>query len=366
MKIAIDIRHLAAPNPSGVGRYTIEVVRRLIQHEEHEWLLFASGSARTLSHLPEFSGKTVTVVKKQIPNRLLFALLLSGRKTLEDYLPAKPDLWFFPDLNIIRTKLPYVVTVHDLSFEHYPQFFTRKDHMRNRLADVRSLVQNANQVLAVSRSTKQDLVECWRVEPERISVTPLGVDEAFHPKQQPSDKNFLREHGIRFPYFLSLSTREPRKNIESIIEAYGLWRDQSPTSDIHLVIAGGKGWKSSSVGRRASTSLYKNMIHLIGYVPEKHKPALFRGAEAVLFPSFYEGFGLPVVEAQACGTPVIAGRASSLNESSSILVNPYDISDLVQSFNHAHAIKPVKTEVDWSNTAQKTLRALTNYSPSRD
>ncbi|MFH1631800.1 MAG: glycosyltransferase family 1 protein [bacterium] len=399
MQIAIDIRHLTAPNPSGVGHYTIRLIEEMASASRDDaFILFASGRPRTLANLPKFDAPNIQVVTRAIPNRVLYALLrLPGGPALEDFLSVKPDMWFFPNLNITRTRLPYALAIHDLSFKIFPKFFTLKDRAWYRTARTERFIESANRLLAVSGSTKQDLVNLLKIDPSKIAVTHLGVDEIYCPDEQPSDKNYLNAHDIGFPYILTLSTLEPRKNIESVVEAYSSWRNQLSTDYCllstsrvpHLVIAGGRGWRSRSITDVIKRSKFQRDIHLIGYVPDRHKPALYRHADLLVFPSFYEGFGLPPLEALACGTQVITSFTGSMPEvvgNAAVMIDPYDVADLELAFDQmlnvgvtfrsparADSLKAVPTsnahsrqtcgieqanKFQWYLTAQKTLAAL--------
>lgn len=378
MKIAIDIRHLAAPHQAGVGHYTIELINEMVRlATDDHFFLFASGTHETLSNLPDFNASNVTVVKKALPNRLLFLLFLLKMRTIESFLPVRPDLLFLPNHTIVHTSLPYVLTVHDISFDIFPSFFTLKDRLRYRLGEVKKQTQRASHIFAVSESTKRDLMRRWSIDEGKITVTPLGVRRDYHPKQLPSDRSYLARHGLihkgeasPLPYILTLCTREPRKNLEAVVEAYARWLNTlSPNAyrlSPCLVIAGGRGWKSKTLDRVIAHSDAKDRILVIGYVPNKHKPALYRHAKALIFPSFYEGFGLPAIEALASGTPVIASSAGSLPEVVSphtILIDPFNVTDLAQALQ----LLNTKTVHDskllpWSTCARSTWRTLKELS----
>jgi glycosyltransferase involved in cell wall biosynthesis len=370
MKIGIDIRHLAAKNPSGVGIYTLRVIKELATNNPNDqFLLFASGSKRTLDQLPDFAENNISIQTKAWPNKVIFFLLkLPFGPTLEDFMTEKPDLWLFPNFNISKTRLPYALTVHDLSFFIYPEFFTWKNRLKHWVNATNTLLKHASIVLAVSESTKMDLVEILKLPEEKILVTELGVDKVYQPKEEASDKSYRSQHKIHFPYFLTLSTLEPRKNISSVIEAYDSWRIKN-ISDTHLVIAGGSGWKTKAMKEAYENAWFKKDIHFIGYLAEKQKPALYRGADAFFFPSFYEGFGLPALEAMACGTPVVTSFTGSMPEvvsGNALMIDPYNLSDLEQAFDQLEVISAVlkvkgplqAAKFTWEKTARKTYEAL--------
>lgn len=376
MRIAVDIRALTDPFVTGIGFYTRHLVEAMIAlAPEDEFVLFASGRSATLDRLPEFRGKNVRMVKVPLPNRLLFGLLrFPGGPTLEYFLPEKPDVWLFPKFNVTRTSLPYVVTVHDLAFALFPQFITPKERLHNHIARIKNTTRDARRILAISQSTASDLQTLWGIDPANIAVTPLGVDHNLYtPKEQPSDKTFTSVYNLYAPYILGLATHEPRKNFESILEAYGLFRARGG-AHFPLVLAGAPGWKNRGLNELFASHQYKKDIHFLGYVPEKHKPALYRRATAFVFPSFYEGFGLPVLEAMACGTPVITSNTSSLPEvagTAALLIDPFNVHDFAAALqeivdnprNTARTMFAQRgpqqaAQFTWEKTAKLTLEAL--------
>ncbi len=344
--------------------------------------LFAAGSSETLAKLPKFSGRNIELIKEETPNRALSAKLHFTAHTLEDFLPKQPDLWFFPNINIIKTHRPYVITMHDLSFELFPRFFRIKDRIWHRAAAPQSLAEHAELIFAVSENTKHNLSALWGIGEDSIVSTPLGVDDRFETKEQPCDKNYLQSHSIDYPYILSLCTLEPRKNIETIVEAYEIWREQNTehrtqpkalslskgtqNTEPHLVIAGGRGWKNDYLHKRIRSSRYSSDIHVLGYIKENHKPTLYRHAELFLFPSFFEGFGLPIVEAMASGTQVITSFTGSMQEVGKehvIFVDPYNVHDLVHAIDVGlktdHNLGPhIPSIFSWNAAAMRTLMSI--------
>ncbi len=363
MKIGIDIRHLTDHNQTGVHQYTTNLLNALFcLDQKNEYVLFASGSKKTLERLPAFDFPNVQVAKIPIPNKLLSATFLFTHKpTLEYYLKKHGiiiDAWFFPNHNFIATKLPYVIMAHDLSFEYFPEFFSFKSRFRH--SDTKKLYQEAHAVLAPSESTKQDLEQIYRLDPKKIQVTPLAP--TFSQNQNITGFTLPRR------FILSLATLEPRKNFISVLEAYEQYCDET-RNPIALVLAGAHGFKSRPLIRLIKRSRYAKQIHLLGYVDETQKQELYRRATVFVFPSFYEGFGLPPLEAMSQGCPVIVSQTSSLPElikTAGILIDPYNVNDLSEALKmllHSNRLQETykkqgyvrAAEFSWHSTAQKTL-----------
>lgn len=395
MRIGIDIRHLTDGQPAGVGGYTRQLLEALFcLDQKNTYVLFASGTKSTLARLPKFDYPNVETAYVPVSNKILnAAMLIFGRPYLENVLAngakrsqeiassaggllakTRVDTWFFPNHNFIATSLPYAIMVHDLSFEIFPEFFTIKSRVRHRIA--RRIIKQAKVVLCPSMSTKQDLMQVYGVEEARIVVTALAADvppiSSSHPSQPPLGKGRSPEGRVGSKrYILSLATLEPRKNQLSIIEAYETYRDETGDT-IGLVIGGGRGWKSAPVIRAAKRSKYAKDIQLIGYVDEQQKSELYRNAQVFVFPSFYEGFGLPVLEAMRAGCPVITSHTSSLPElvgDAGILIDPYNVNDLTVAIKLILQSERLRTDLiergkrraedfSWQETAKKTLETL--------
>ncbi|HTM68619.1 MAG TPA: glycosyltransferase family 1 protein [Candidatus Binatia bacterium] len=326
MRVIADIRPLLDPRRSGVGTYTAEMVRALAARGAHEYVLWSNGSrAVPPADLPAPSAKVSHRFTRR-PNRLLnasFALL--GAPAVES-LAGGGDLVYLPNLNFVATRLPLVVTVHDLSFVRFPRFFSAKQRLWHAAVGADRLLRRAAAVVAVSEHTKADVVETYGVPAERVTVASPGVSAAFSPRPGTEIAALRAKLGLHSPYFLFLGSLEPRKNITGLIDAY-----DRVAGGHDLVIAGGKGWLYRDIFRRAAASPKRDRIRFIGYVEGADKPALYAGASALVYPSFYEGFGMPPLEAMACGTPVVASHASSLGEvvgDAGLLVDPYSPADI--------------------------------------
>ncbi len=366
MKIGIDIRHLTDPRPAGVGGYTKQLLAALFRlDQENEYILFATGTPWSLRRLPKFDFPNVKKVLLTVPNKVMNGtILITGGPTLESLVPGHLlDRWFFPNLNFISTKLPYVITAHDLSYEIFPEFFSAKMRLWHKAVQPKRIFQNASVILAPSTSTKRDLELFYGIDADKIHVAPLAAGGSVGAEVP----------AYRLPprYLLTLGTLEPRKNHLSIIEAYEAYRDQSH-DPIALVIAGSLGWKSTPIVRAINRSKYTKDIQLIDYISEEQKLRLYRDAQAFLFPSFYEGFGLPVLEAMQAGCPVITANTSSLPEltaGAAILVDPFNVNDVVVAMKLLLSSDRLRSDLikkglgraalfSWEGTARATLRVL--------
>lgn len=224
-----------------------------------------------------------------------------------------------------RPRPGYVITVHDL----VPLIFPRQSKLGRptvyRLLFKRT-VCNAGHIITVSKSTRKDLIERLGVSARKISVIPLAAGEQFQPNSDPGLDNAIRHRiGLDRPYILYVGTMEIRKNIPALIHAFNRLCSQGLP---HLLVLTGKlGWKTRGVEKALDASPFKHRIILTGFVADDDLPALYRGADVFVYPSLYEGFGLPPLEAMACGTPVIASNSSSLPEvvgNAGILIPPED------------------------------------------
>ena len=235
---------------------------------------------------------------------------------------------------VLPPTLPWtrtLLTVHDLSFLRVPD--AASPALRRYLETVvpRS-VARADHILADSQATKDDLIDSYRTREDKITVLYSGVDMRFSRVVNASDRSrVLRKRGLRDQaYILSVGTVQPRKNYSRVIRALSHLRAQG--NGLHYAIAGGRGWLEDEMYRTIQETGMEDRVHILGFVDDDELPALYSGAIGLVAPSLYEGFGLPVLEAMACGTPVITSNLSSLPEvagDAAILVDPLDTGDIL-------------------------------------
>jgi glycosyltransferase involved in cell wall biosynthesis len=313
MHIAIDYTP-AIHQRAGIGRYTRGLVKALarLDAENQYTLLVLGGSGEHF--VPTALPANFNIRFAPISDR--WATVLWYRLNLPlpvEVFSGRADLFHGPSFTLPPSFAPSLLTVHDLSFLRYPQGAHPALLAWLTKAVPRSL-QRARQVLADSENTRADLVELMQIPPDRITVIGAGVDERFKPESEPETLTRVRaRYQLPDHFVLSISTLEPRKNFTGLIAAFEQVAISSVT-DLHLVIAGGKGWLYDDIFAAAETSPVRERIHFAGYVADQDLPALYSLAALFAFPSHYEGFGIPVLEAMACGTPVVCADNSSLPE----------------------------------------------------
>jgi glycosyltransferase involved in cell wall biosynthesis len=403
MRILVDCRHLNSNEQSGVGEYTIQILHALFElqlhagsgdhahNRKHEFILLTTGKqkpdllsifqSRSLHPLTPPSGRGedthqtfppfVKHVHVPIANKFLHLKILFTKNPSIDQLVDSPiDLIFLPNLNvtILPKNIPTVLTIHDLSWKFFPEFFSRKMRVWHRLLNPRELIKCAHTIITPSNITRADVHRVFQKPLEAIGIIPHGITPNFHPKME------ARDHGIRSKFKLPkrfaffVGTIEPRKNILSIIE--GVKRHRETTHDnLHLVLVGKWGWKSHSIRRRLWKRDTHGWVHNLEYIDPHDLPAIYRSAAIFLWPSFYEGFGLPLLEAMASGVPIITSNISSMPEvtgTTAIHVDPFNIQDIADALKGVVQSKPLQeqlkkggveraAEFSWKKAAEQTL-----------
>lgn len=342
MRIAVDTRGINHIFKGGVNEYTISLLQEFFASGVGvEFDLLTSGldasNRRSVRRL--FPYPNATVRTANIPNKLLNASILGlGEPKLERIGKAQSDVLFMPNLNTLakKRKTPLVVTFHDLSYEVYADFFSGRMRAWHHFVQPKRIAKEADVIIAVSESTKQDLVELYGVNQEKVRVIYPGVSSMYTPIDLQSREYVGEVHSVRTKYqlpqefLLYLGTLEPRKNVGMVIEAFEAIAAKYPSLD--LVIAGKKGWLCEEILGLAANSPFGTRIHFTGFVDEEDKRYLYNLAKIFIYPSFYEGFGFPVLEAMSCGVPTITSHVSSLPEvtdGKALTISPYNVHELI-------------------------------------
>jgi glycosyltransferase involved in cell wall biosynthesis len=298
--IGIDASRMVGRIRTGTENYSYRIIRALLEDSAPwAWRLYFNGNASDAN-----IGQLPNVDVADIPAPRLWTHLRLSR----ELLAHRPSGLFVPSHVIPLVHPKTVVTIHDLGYLHVPEAHPSG---QRRMLDVttRWSAAVARHIIVPSNQTRDDLVRFYRTPPGRISVVHHGVDARFTPTPDARDSAFRERYDLPNPFVLAVGTIQPRKNLPALAHAM---LDVSLGHD--LVIAGKRGWMADEVMRELQSVGLGTRLRLLDYVPDDDLPALYRHAEVVVQPSRFEGFGMPVLEAMASGTPVIAARGSSLTE----------------------------------------------------
>jgi glycosyltransferase involved in cell wall biosynthesis len=250
----------------------------------------------------------------------------------------------------VFTPCPSVVTVHDLSFVHYPHNFPGAKRLYLQSL-TRLSVRRARRVIAISENTRRDVVQQYGVPASKVDRIYYGLDPAFRLLPPGEVAQFMARQGLPERFILFVGTLEPRKNVARLIEAYA----RLPQGRPPLLLVGGKGWLYDEILARAEALRLGGQVHFVGYVPGPELPWWYNAAEMFVYPSVYEGFGLPPLEAMACGTPVITSTASSLPEvvgRAGLTIDPGDTAALADAMERVGSSPELRAEMRAAGLAQ--------------
>ena len=269
------------------------------------------------------------------------------------------------------TPCAVVNTIHDLSFEHLPETFKRRSWRQMRLT-IRRSAQSASHILTDSNFSRDDILKTYKLKPDRVTATPLAASTRFQPVLDPAEVNRVREkYGVVGDYVLTVGSIQPRKNMPRLIRAFAaLCREGSIQPTPTLVVVGKRAWLYEETLEAAENSLVRDRILFTGYVPDTDLPALYTAARCFVYPSYFEGFGIPALEAMRCGTPTITGDRTCFPEiiaDGGLLIDPFDERAILQSIVRVFGDEKLRLELrekgmkraslyDWQETARQTLQ----------
>ncbi|TDX59260.1 glycosyltransferase family 4 protein [Orenia marismortui] len=331
MKIGLDIQS-TLKNKTGVGWYTQNIIENLADNElEFEGYAFnflgRNNIHKSISTL-NFDVKINKILPYSLYRRIWSYLPIPYNHLVN----SQADIFHFFNYILppkIRGKV--IVTVYDMVYKLFPETMTKKNYRWLEKGLQRS-INRADKIITISKSAKKDIMKYLAIDEEKIEIIYPGIDHELYSSELKVGKvKELREkYNIPKNFILYLGTLEPRKNIGRIIDAYAKYQQQAK-DDISLVLAGKKGWMYQEIFDKVKEHSLEDKVVFTGYVNEIDKPAIYKMSKLFIFPSLYEGFGMPVLEAMASATPVITSNISSLPEvvgDAALLVDPYDISDI--------------------------------------
>lgn len=354
MKIGIDIRPLMEKEYSGVSEYTLNLVKAILaQDRENEYKLFYNSGRDISGRMPEFKNENAEIASTHYPNKIFNYLLQKTLRYPEIDKMLGVDIFWLPNPNFISLsrKAKKILTIHDLSWLRCPNFFSLRRNLWHYIINIKKLIRESDKIIAVSENTKNDIMDLTGVSGSKVEVIYSGIDEELRVigKNDQSLKEVKKKYNLADKFILFLGTQEPRKNIVGLIKAYNEFRKNSAGGkEVELVIAGGKGWKERGVLGEWKKSKYQEDIKFLNYIPRQDKVYLYNLASVFVYPSFYEGFGFPPLEAMACGLPTITAFSSSLPEVAgevSLLVDPYKTGEIAQAIERVLSDDNLKNDL---------------------
>ncbi len=370
MKIGIDISQIVYEG-TGVARFTNGLVNAVLQYDrQNDWTFFFSSLRRDLNRQMEhrIKSKGYALIKWKIPPTLLsflwndlhsnFKFQISNFKLLDWFITSD---WTEPSLPIKKAAI-----VHDLVYLRYPDTVDKKI-LRTQQKRLSWVKKESQIIFADSISTKQDLIDILKIEPKKIFVNYPGL-EIKKPTVQHINQT-LKKYSLTKPFILTAGKLEPRKNVERLIDAFSRLKD----SNLELVVAGTKGWISNQ--QYSNITIKHSRIRLLGYVDDESLYSLYSSCLFFIYPSIWEGFGYPVIEAMRLGAPVGTSKTSSLKEIAddvTLLFNPLDSDDIYRCIDTLIHDERLRKELSrkglerskiftWENYYQKMIKALASY-----
>lgn len=365
-RIGIDASRAQSNSPTGTENYSYQIIKAIASaNERYDLLLYTKDS-------PSSGFDRLLVEYSLAQKRISWPYLWTqGGLALESWY-AHPDLLFIPAHVIPMAKNPFVpavVVVHDLRTEFLPQHsdFRQKFYLNSLVEIIRARL--ATHIIAVSHATKKDVVEKLGVMPEKVSVVYEGVDcTRFDPtiKQSKRLGEVMAKFKLTVPYILFVGTIQPRKNLVRLIEAFSQL-PQVKKGEVQLILAGKKGWLAEEIYKAPQRFGVESLVRFINYVPDEDLPYLYAGAKSFAFPSLYEGFGLPILEALSMRIPVVTSKISSMPEVGgeyALYVDPFDTSSIASqlsaSLSHLvpEAVVAHLQKFTWERAGELTMKVF--------
>lgn len=383
-RIGIDVRCLTEGRRTGVEEYTLNLLENLFQIDsKNAYVLFLNSlrpSKTRLEWLEKYPN--VSLKKFRYPNKILNFLFWYFRWPKIDKMLGGADVMFFPNIifGSVSKKAKTLLTIHDLSFERYPETFSWARRLWHSFINPKSFCEKADRIIAVSQSSKDDLVSLYGVKDEKIRVIHSGIDEKFEVinRNNPDLVATKEKYELPYKFILYLGVIEPRKNLVGIIRAFNhlqktaLKNNDENITKYFLVIAGEKGWLNDEIYNEIERSAFRNKILVINSIPDEDKKFVFNLATLFVYPSFFEGFGFPPLEAMRCGVPAIVSNNSSLPEvvgKGAIMIDPDKPDEVWRAMREILSNEELYQEMkelglqqaqkfSWQKTAQEFLKIV--------
>jgi len=368
LKIAIDVTPITYSR-GGVGYYTYKLVEAIIAIDKDDSFILYYGM-KTDQRLPLFAGPNISIVQAPISPRIANKLFRQCQIPIEMFV-GNVDIVHAPSYFVkCMKRTRSIITIHDLAYLIYPHTFP-KHIIRDLEKHLKESIEHSSLILADSVSTKKDLIQYFKVDPLKVRVIYLGVDNKFMRYGIKDDESDLIESfGIERKYILHVGSFEPRKNIERLLQAYSLIRSNKQINH-RLVLVGKDEWLEKDLFDEIRKTEYFGDVIILKDVKEDELIKLYNNAEMLVYPSLYEGFGLPLLEAMACGTPIAASYSSSIPEvvgEAAVYFDPLSVNEMAQKMFELIESEELRGKLieaglkrvaffTWERTAQETINA---------
>ncbi|MEI8203335.1 MAG: glycosyltransferase family 1 protein [Bacteroidota bacterium] len=375
MKIAINTRLLIKNKLDGIGWFTFETLNRITKaHPEHTFYFIFDRSYH--SDFTGFSDNIIPVVlPPQARHPLLFYIWFEWSIPFL-FRKIKPDIFVSPDGYIsLSTKVPTLAVIHDLNFEHYPKDlpWLVRCYYRHYFP---LFAEKANRIVTVSEFSKQDIVDQYHISADKVDVVYNGASEFFCPIDENAIQMVRNEYSGGKPYFLFVGALHPRKNLINLLKAFDLFRDQNET-DIKLLVVGERKWWTEEMEAAFSGMKWADEVIFINRMDIEKFRRVVAAALAQVYVSYFEGFGIPIIEAFNCNVPVITSNVTSMPEvagDAAILIDPFSVNSIADGLSRMafdHSLRDSLIEkgkerrklFDWNYTAEGLWKSIEKTFP---
>ncbi len=376
MRIGVNTRLLLQGKLEGIGHFTHELLKRIVlAHPEHQFFFFFDRPYH--ESFVYANNVTPIVLKPQARHPFLFYAFTEFAipKALKKY---KIDVYFSPDgLGLTKPKVPTIVAFHDLAFLHFPQYVSKleKWHYHTYFP---KFAQSASHIVAVSEYTKTDLVKHYQVLPEKVSVVYNGVKDIYKPLDYAVQQQIRDTYTQGHSYFLFVSAIHPRKNVLNLLKAFVKFKRFQKTN-MKLVMVGRMAWQTKEIEEAKELMPFKDDVIWMGYMEAEALSLLMGSAYALVYPSFFEGFGIPIADALACNIPVITSNVSSMPEvggDAALYVDPHSVEDITAKLSFLYKDEALRNKLiancqsqvakfNWDTSADKLWQIIEDVFKNR-
>lgn len=376
MRIGVNTRLLLEGKLEGIGRFAHEILQRIVKaHPEHQFFFFFD---RPYSNEFVYADNVKPVVLQPQARHPFLYYLFTKVAIPQAIKKHKIDVYFSPDgLGLFTKKIPSVVAFHDLAFLHFPQNMSKVERWYYDKYYIK-YAQNASKLIAVSKFTKQDIVKQYNILPEKIDVVYNGINELYQPLEYDERQAVKEKYTEGCEYFLFVSAISPRKNALNLLKAFVKFKRFQKTK-MKLVMVGRMAWKTNEIEEAKDLMPFKEDVIWTGFLPVEELSKLMGAAYALVYPSLFEGFGIPIADALACNVPVITSNTSSMPEvggEAALYVEPTSVEDITAKLNFIYKDEFLRNSLirncaaqaqkfSWDKSAEKVWRIIEELAASK-